>query len=179
MRVVFSLPMVMSANWIFRITPAPQGPQCMTARRRALYALSVLPVSLGAAVVLFWIWPWQAAAKHVLVLVLLGTIIAELCLHGTQKLPFTCSYLPGKSNFNIAFLMCVMLFLPAIMEAVKWERDSFDNPAQYAALVGLLAALAFSARWSAMRLARSAEGKLAFEEAAEPAVLALNLDRGY
>jgi len=30
-----------------------------------------------------------------------------------------------------------------------------------------------------MRLARSAEGKLALEEAAEPALLALNLDRGY
>jgi CubicO group peptidase (beta-lactamase class C family) len=179
MRVVFSLPMVMSANWIFRITPTPEGPECITARRRALYALSVLPVAVGEAAVLFWIWPWQAAAKHVLVLVLLGTIIAELCLHGTQKLPFTCSYLPGKSNFNIAFLMCVMLFLPAIMEAVKWERDSFDHPARYAALVGALAALVFSARWSTTRLARSAEGKLQFEEAEEPAVLALNLDRGY
>jgi len=179
MRVVFSLPMVMSANWIFRITPSPEGPGCMTARRRALYALSVIPIASGEAAVLFWIWPWQAAAKHILVLVLLGTIVAELCLHGTQKLPFTCSYLPGKSNFNIAFLMCVMLFLPAIMEAVKWERGSFDNPARYAALVGVLAALAFTARWSAMRLAKSAEGKLQFEEAAEPAVLALNLNRGY
>jgi hypothetical protein len=65
------------------------------------------------------------------------------------------------------------------MEAVKWERDSFDRPARYAALVGVLAALAISARWSVTRLARSAEGKLQFEEAAEPAVLALNLDRGY
>jgi hypothetical protein len=106
---------------------------------------------------------------------MLGTIVAELSLHGTQKLPFTCSYLPGKSNFNIAFLMCVILFLPAIMEAVKWKRDSFDNPAR----AGVLGVLAFSARWSATRVARSAEGKLAFEEAAEQAVLALNLDRGY
>jgi hypothetical protein len=103
----------------------------------------------------------------------LGTIVAELILHSTQKLPFTCSYLSGKSNFNIAVLMCVILFLPAIMEAVKWERDSFDNPARYAVMIGVLAAFAFSARWSAMRLARSAEGKLAFEEAGEPAVLAL------
>jgi len=43
----------------------------------------------------------------------------------------------------------------------------------------VLAALALSARWSAMRLARSAEGKLQFEEAAEPAVLSLNLNRGF
>ena len=179
MRVVFSLPMVMSANWVFRITPTPEGPECMTARRRALYTLSVVPVALGAAAVLFWIWPWQAAAKHIVVLVLLGAAVAELCLHGTQKLPFTCSYLPGKSNFNIAFLMCVMLFLPAIMEAVKWERDSFDHPARYAAMVGGLAAIAIGARWSTTRLAKSAEGKLQFEESAEPAVLSLNLNRGF
>jgi hypothetical protein len=43
------------------------------------------------------------------VIVLLAVAVAELCLHGTQKLPFTCSYLPGKSNFNISFLLCSMM----------------------------------------------------------------------
>ncbi len=177
MRVVFSLPIDMRANWIFRITPIPAGPGCMVARRRALYALSVIPVCLGSAALLFSIWPWQAAAKHLVVLALLGIAIAELCLRGTQKLPFTCSYLPGKSNFNMAMVVGILVGLPLLTKAAELERDSFEGDAGYAVVVGLLATLAVCARWSATRLAESPEGELRFEEAAEPEVFALNLHR--
>jgi CubicO group peptidase (beta-lactamase class C family) len=177
MRVVFSLPIDMRANWIFRITPIPAGPGCMTARRRALYTLSVVPVCLGAAALLFSIWPWQAAAKHLLVLVLLGSATAELCLHGRQKLPFACSYLPGKSNFNGTMLIWAFLLLTLMGEGTKLERESFDHAADYGVLVGALSVLAIAARWSAGRLAKSEEGHLQFEEAEEPEVFALDLHR--
>jgi CubicO group peptidase (beta-lactamase class C family) len=172
-RVAFSLPLDLRANWIFRITPIPGGPGCMIARRRALYALSVVPACVGAAALLFSVWPWQAAAKHLVVLMLLGTAIAELCLRGTQKLPFTCAYLPGKSNFNVTMVVCVFVILPIVAKAAQWERDSFDNAAGYAVVVGVLAAVAIGARWSATRL----EGELRFEEIAEPEVFALDLHR--
>jgi hypothetical protein len=173
MRVVFSLPIDMRANWIFRITPIPGGPGCMTARRRALYALSVVPVCLGSAALLFSIWPWQAAAKHLLVLVLLGSATAELSLRGRQKLPFACSYLPGKSNFNGTMLIWAFLALILMGEGTKLERESFDHPVDYGVLVGVLLALAIGARWNAARDL----GELQFEEAEEPELFALDLHR--
>jgi len=176
-RVVFSLPVNMRANWIFRITPIPDGSGCMLARRRALYAMSVAPVCLGAAVLLFSIWPPEAAAKHLLVLALLATIIAELCLHGTQKLPFTCSYLPGKSRANMTFLLFGGFVFSAFAKIAQLERRSFDDTVAYTAVIAALAALAICARWSASRLAKSPEGVLQFEEAAEPAIFALDLHR--
>jgi hypothetical protein len=121
MRMVFSLPMDMRANWIFRVTPIPAGPGCMIARRRALYALSVVPVCLGMA-------------------------LAEVCLHGMQKLPFTFSYLPGKPNFNMSFLLCSMVIFQVVVKAAQMERDSFDDSVGYAAVVGVLLALAVGAR---------------------------------
>jgi len=177
LRTVFSMPTDMRANWIFRITPIPAGPGCMVARRRALYALSVIPVCLAAAALLFSAMPWPMATKHLAVLALLGAVAAEICLHGTQKLPFTCSYLPGKSNFNMAFLLCSMLVFTVIVRAAQLESDSFDHASAYAAVLGFLAALAIAARWSATRLAKSPEGALQFEESAEPAVFALDLHR--
>jgi CubicO group peptidase (beta-lactamase class C family) len=176
-RVVFSLPMDLRANWIFRITPFPADPGCMVARRRALYILSVVPVCLVAGAMLFSIWPWQVAAKHVAALLLLGSILAELALHGMQKLPFTCSYLPGKSNFNITFLLFGLLIFIVIIGAARLERDSFDYWPGYGAIIGMLMTLAICARWSASRLAKSPEGVLQFEEAAEPAIFALDLHR--
>ncbi len=176
-KVVFSLPLDMRANWIFRITPTPGGPACMVARRRALYALSVVPVSIAAAVLLFQILPWQTAAKHLAVLVLLGGVVAELCLHGSQKIPFTCSYLPGKSNFNIAFLLCSTMIFVVVVKGAELERESFDDAAGYVAVLGVLLVLVIAGRWSATRLASSPEGALRFEETAEPAVFVLDLHR--
>jgi CubicO group peptidase (beta-lactamase class C family) len=42
-RAVFSLPLDLPANWVFRIIPLSAGPRCLRGRRRALYVLSVAP----------------------------------------------------------------------------------------------------------------------------------------
>jgi hypothetical protein len=52
-RVVFSLPLDVRANWVFRGMPFAAGPPCLQARRRALLAVSVTPaLALSATVLL-------------------------------------------------------------------------------------------------------------------------------
>jgi len=178
-RIVFSLPVDMRANWIFRITPFPGGAACMIARRRVLYTLSLLPVWAGCAVVLYSTWPRAEAAKHLAVLLLAGVITAELCLRGSQKLPFTCSYLPGKSNFNMTCLLYTGFVFSGLAKVAQFERRLFDDPASYGAANAILFGLAIAARWRVSRLAASPEGTLQFEESAEPAVFVLDLQRDY
>ena len=120
-RVVFSLPLDLRANWIFRIAPLQAGAECLVARRRSLLVLSVLPLWLGSAALFLSIWPWRAALGHLVVLALLGVILSELCLAGAQKIPFTCSWLPGKSNFHITFWMCTALVVQIIGRAAEYE----------------------------------------------------------
>ena len=69
-----------------------------------------------------------------------------------------------------------MVYL-VIVKASLLERESFDSAVDFAAIVALLATAAGCLRWSATRLARSPEGALRFEEAAEPAVFVLDLHR--
>lgn len=146
-RAVFSLPLDLRANWIFRIVPLGAGPACLAARRRALFALSVAPVCAASAVLFFSIAPWRMAAGHVVVLGLLSIILAELCLAGEQRIPFTCSYLPGKSKVHLAFWISVGLIVAVIRRAAEFERQALDKPRNYALLVGSLAILAILARW--------------------------------
>ena len=174
-RMVFSLPLDLRANWIFRVTPVPGGPQCLVARRHALRALSLIPFLAGSAVLFFSLWPWRAAAGHLLVLGLLGITITELCLHSTQKLPFTCSYLPGKSNFHLAFWVCLALLLFLVFKAADWERSALGNLAGSATMLAILAIAAVLAHWRTVTMANSDEGDLQFEEAPEPAILSLGL----
>jgi CubicO group peptidase (beta-lactamase class C family) len=126
-RVVFTLPLELRANWIFRVLPLPDLRGCLGAIRRSLYTLGVVPVWAVTAMVFFRLWPWRAATEHMVVLAILGVLVAECTLIGFQKIPFTCSYLPGRSKFHMAGLAGLGQVL-LMSQGAEWERDSFDHP---------------------------------------------------
>jgi CubicO group peptidase (beta-lactamase class C family) len=173
-RAVFSLPLDLRANWIFRVVPLGGGQACMAARRRSLFALSVAPVCAASAVLFFSIAPWRMAVEHLVVLVLLSIILAELCLGGEQRIPFTCSYLPGKSNFHLTFWLCVSLIVALIRRAAEFEQHALEEPRHYASLVGVLAILAILARWR-NAAATLDEDAVQFEAEENDSILVLGL----
>ena len=66
--------------------------------------LAVLPPLLAAFVLALPYRPVPQAVAHLAVLLALGFIFADLSLVGFYKIPFTCSYLPGKSEFSTPVL---------------------------------------------------------------------------
>ena len=174
-RIVFSMPLDLRANWIFRVTPIPGGSQCLPARRRALFVLSVIPFWGAAAALFLSIWPWRPAAGHLVVLGLLAASLAEFCLHGAQKIPFTCSYLPGKTKIHITFWLSAAYLVALIDKGAVFERRALGDRAIYCAMLAVLGVAASVARWRTAAQANSEEGELQFEDAPAPAVLELGL----
>lgn len=110
------------------------------------------------------------------VLGLLAATLGELCLYNFHKIPFTCSYLPGKSYAHMAlFSFLGAMFL--IGKGADFELRALQNPAGFVGMVGLLGIVAVLARWRTMKRAKSPEGSLQFEEAVVPAILGLGLNR--
>jgi hypothetical protein len=174
-RVVFSIPLDLRANWIFRITEVRGMREYLAAIRRPLFVLAVAPVWAASAALLLSIWPWRLAAGHLPVLGLWGMILAYLCLHGFQKIPFTCSYLPGKSYVHMVVL-CSMGILLLILKGVEFERRALGDLGGYARMLLVLCIAAGCARWRTGALA--AEGAaLQFEETAPEEVFVLGLYR--
>jgi CubicO group peptidase (beta-lactamase class C family) len=173
-RIVFSLPLALRANWIFRVMPLPGPAQCMAATRRALYIIGIVPVWIVFAILLFWLWPPKEAAEHLVILALIAGIIGELCLNGMYKLPFTCSYLPGKSYLNL-IVMGVVGSMLAAAKGAAYERDALQSPPFYLAIVGGLAIVLALVRWRTTRNANSEIAALHFEERLEPAIQVLGL----
>ena len=137
-RLAFAMPRDLQANWIFRSVPVRGGPRFVTACRRALIAVSVAPVCIVSAVLFLWIWPWRPAVGHVVALALFGVILVEVCLSGARKIPFTCSYLPGKSRVHVAVYVAVVLLFPLTIVATTFERDALQDPLRYAAILSVL-----------------------------------------
>jgi hypothetical protein len=173
-RVAFALPLEMRANWIFRVIPLGGPPACLKAGRRALLALSVAPLWVLSAAVYLWLWPWRPVLAHMLVLGLLGAVLCEACLQNFQKIPFACSFLPGKSRVHMAVLGVWPLIAWAGL-GVAYERQSFNHPVDYAKIIAVLVAAALLGRWRAARLAHSEEAAVVFEEAMPPTIQTLGL----
>jgi hypothetical protein len=170
-RVVFALPLDLRANWIFRVTPVARANPCLAAARQALLLLAVVPVWIASAVLCLRLWPWRQAAGHLALLALLGLLIGELAMRGFCKIPFTCSYLPGKSQVHMVFLGALGLMWGVLL-GVKWEREALRDWRSILPLLVLFAAAAACVRW-----ARDDEEEIRFEEEMAPAVLELGLHR--
>jgi len=175
-RVVFAMPLQARANWIFRMMPHAGVARCLSASRRSLYTLSLAPVWTACAVLFFFLWPWRLAAEHLTMLAVLGVLVAELSLLHFHKIPFTCSYLPGKTKFNMA-LVYLALFFFVTQWAVDREMAALADLVLYAKTFGLLLVLAVLAHWRTSSASHSEEGHVHFEETPDPVVFALDLHR--
>jgi CubicO group peptidase (beta-lactamase class C family) len=175
-RMVFAMPLEPRANWMFRVMPLPPLPQCLPAIRRSLYALALAPTWMILAALLFWVWPWRIAAEHLTILALIGIIVAELWLADFSKIPFTCSYQPGKSKFHMAGLIFgILMFF--VIRGSAWERSALDSPGLFAVAAGGLALIAILLRYRTNTQARAEDAALKFDDPPDPAVLSLGLYR--
>jgi len=130
----------------FRITSGLDGADYQAAARRALWALSLVPLWVGSAVLCFSLWPWRQAAAHIMALGLFGVILADACTYGFREIPFTCSYLPGKSQVHMVILGALGLLYFTLF-AVRYERDVLESGTATATLLATLLVTAAIVRW--------------------------------
>ncbi len=175
-RVVFAMPLALRANWIFRITQVRGTREYLAAIRRPLFLLGVAPVWFVCAVLFFSIWPWPAAAGHMAVLGLVGMTLAYLSLHGFQKIPFSCSYLPGKARLHVVIGVWMGL-LSLLGKGVGLERRALDDPALYVRMVAVLVIALAAARWRTVSADNSDEAIVQFEDVLPAAIQVLGLSR--
>jgi hypothetical protein len=175
-RMVFAMPLEPRANWILRIIPLPDLARSLAARRRALYAIGMVPMWVALAALLFCLWPWREAAQHTVILGLVGVIVAELCLVSFRKIPFTCSYLPGKSHWHMAVLIFgLLVFL--MSKGAEGERVAMQTLTGWIIMAGALLCVAILARYRTNSRTRREGPDLQFEDGPEPTILPLGLYR--
>jgi hypothetical protein len=174
-RLAFAMPRDLRANWIFRIVPVRSGPRYVAARRRALLLVSAAPILTGWAAILFLVWPWHAALGHVVALGLLSALFVEVALTGAQKIPFTCSYLPGRSQAHLIIPAVLLVLLPATIWFARFERDALQDPIAYTGILGVLGAAWTAARWRNAWVQDVTGAQPEFEDAPDDRLLALEL----
>ena len=168
LRSIFSLPVSLNANWVLQVTQLRAPDRYIAATRRALLVMAALPVWVVAALLSLGIRPWPQVVAHLVVLALVGSILADLSLIGVSKIPFACSYLPGKSNIQYMFWAFAVIFMPIALEFSNYEIRAIRRMGSFAVMLGILGAIAFGI-WAFNR--RQSRSAVLYYEELEPVVI--------
>ena len=134
-RVSFSIPVEVRANWLFRMTDPFGSGVYLSAARKALLIFAVAPVVAISAVAYGVFWPAWTMLAHLGFITAVGVALVELALSGWDKVPFACTHLPGKGNLKVMFGVYFVLlwFLSQMVAAAEYE--ALKTPAGYAVLM--------------------------------------------
>ena len=176
-RAVFAMPIALHANWVFRMTAVHSPAAYFRAVRRSLYVLAAAPVWIASAILFFTIWPATAALEHVALMLVVGTLVVEKSLRWFRKIPFACSYLPGKANLHIRLGAYGAGFLFVADKGVELEFWCMHDSVRFAVLFTILLAAALWARRQTLQAANARAAAIQFEDLDRPDVNALDLRR--
>ena len=176
-RAVFQLPVALKSNWIFRVTAIHSPRSYFDGTRKALYLLAVLPVWCVAAAGYLAIWRPAPVIAHLVVLWLAAIIVVEWILRDFRKIPFTCSYLPGKSRPAATLAVRGILFLFLTDVGTRIELYSIHRRVRYFVLIALLVLIALSAQSRWRKFAASPAERVQFDDTELPDIAPLDLRR--
>ena len=97
----FSVPADLDANWIFVTTDKKR----LDGAYAGVYKFMVCALYFPLLIIFFpcylMIWNPFMVFRHIVFVSILSLVPVELFLLRFKKLPFTCSYLPGKANIRL------------------------------------------------------------------------------
>jgi hypothetical protein len=76
---------------------------------------------LGTFPVYGALWGWEYAARHLALVTLILLLVIEYLMRGFPKIPFTCSFLPGKTNLKamIAIYLTIFVFFTFVVARIE------------------------------------------------------------
>jgi len=172
-RAVFALPISLKANWLLQLTQLRPTAKYIAATRTTLFAFAVLPILIVTALLALNYRPWQHIGAHILMLALYGLLFVELALIRFDKVPFTCSWMPGKANVQVIFWGAVFIWIIFGALAGMYEHSALDHPSQFVIMAAVL--LAFTAATALYNRARARTATLDFKDQAPELITTLGL----
>lgn len=174
MRYIFTIPTELTANWMFRVSDTDRQRAALNGTRTAMRWFGVAPLFAALAPVFFIWWGPGVAVANLLFSITISLLLIEILTMEFRKIPFTCSYPPGKTNMPLLWAGYWLTFLAYAFSMAKLESWMVKRPAR---LIGFyLIAMALFAGFELWRRRADAVGvTLIFDDAADPAVLTLGL----
>jgi hypothetical protein len=174
-RYLFRLPVELRANWIFRMSEPGNRLAMLAGAERFLLYFAVIPCALLTLPIEMRLLGAMTGVTAAALCALPSLILTEMMMMESEKIPFTSSYLPGRRPLVetvVRYLIAAILYVTLLGLVIA---SCLQNTGLIIALGAALLAVWWRLRVGRRDLQRT--GQLEFEEAFEPAVMTLSIDR--
>lgn len=173
LRAAFNLPAELRANWLFQTAESEDSIRHIRAARKWIVTMGLIPLS--AVVLPFEIAfrGWQGVV-HLAFALALALVLLNALLIWFRKIPFTCSYFPGKMSMAAMAFVLVIGFVIYVLIMGRLEARWLRSPVELAAFFAVIVAALAGLRWLETR-ELSIDDVLIYEDEPEPAVRTLEL----
>ncbi len=175
LRVIFGLPAQLRANWAFQMAES-RGTEALAGVRKAVMWLGVAPLLAALFPAYCFLWGWGPSLAHMLVCVLLSLILMELLLINFPKVPFTCTYVPGRNNVTYSWVVYWIAFSAYAYAMSAVEVTMMRNARSFTLFCAVLA-LVWLALGAWRRESQGAGFRLVFDDGPEPTIIVLDLSQ--
>ena len=110
-RTIVNIPAANEANWIFKLTEGPDKKDYFSGLKKGIFFFMLLPLFAVLFLFYFFLWKWPLAFYHCLFGMLLSVLLMEVLFINYRKIPFVCSYLPGKAKLHLSWIINIICFL--------------------------------------------------------------------
>ncbi len=147
LRTLIALPVTAKSEWLFRMTEFASPAAYRKGSTRFLLWFGCTPVWALSSATAVAIWTGWRSVVFTLVLGLFGLVVIEASTRGLRKIPFACSYTPGRGRVHLVFWIGLFLLLPVTRELAAVFHRCLESAAKSLVLIVLvLGALSFLVR---------------------------------
>ncbi|MBN1224281.1 MAG: hypothetical protein JXB23_13625 [Candidatus Aminicenantes bacterium] len=169
---IVNIPVSLDANWIFRLTEAKDRKQYILGLKKGIVFFAVGPMYGLLFVFYSMIWDWETAALHCLFGLAVSLLLIEVFFFRFRKIPFTCSYLPGKEQMHVLWMVYIAGFILYITVFTALELSFGKNQGRFYLFYAIV--LIVVVAWNMFQNHFLLRGiNLRFEEKPEPAMIGL------
>jgi len=127
-RSLANIPASIEANWVFKITERDPRRHYFSAFKKAVFLETLLPL-FGLVFILYaYLWGWKPALLHCFYCLAASALLLEALFLRYPKIPFTCTFVPGKAKVHVYWLPYVIVFIVYTSFLSSYERYLFSFP---------------------------------------------------
>jgi hypothetical protein len=171
-RSLTNVPASLEANWIFQITERAPRRHYFAGLKKAIFFEALIPLFFLLFIFNNYLWGWKPALLHGLYGIAASVLLLEILFFRYPKVPFACTFVPGKAKVHVYWLPYVFGFVIYASFLSSLERFLFANPRyflNYFVICGIL----FAASRLYQELGFYRRRPILYHEEPEPVMISL------